>query len=215
MFDIRFAFNKWILGEEFCATLGFTDQQFNDPNFDMLLALGAAPEDVETANDYVCGTMTIEGAPHLKLEHLPVFDCASTCGKKGERYINHMAHVHMMSAVQPFISGAISKTVNMPGTATTAQIGEVYQSAWQHMTKAITIYRDGSKLSQPLNIANYQDLDEVIMLGTEENLDETKGRKRYRNGLSNEFTTVQNAGFCQKEEKATFVKLTLEVTRSF
>jgi len=175
VFDIRFAFNKWILGEEFCAALGFSPEQLNDPDFDMLQELGATPEDTEAANDYVCGTMTIEGAPHLKLEHLPVFDCASTCGRKGLRYIKHMAHVRMMSSVQPFISGAISKTVNMPGTATTMEIGEVFQAAWLQMVKAITIYRDGSKLSQPLNISSYQDLDEVIMLGTEESLDETKG----------------------------------------
>jgi ribonucleoside-diphosphate reductase alpha chain len=177
VFDIRFAFNRWIVGEEFCNSLGFTEEQLADPNFDMLVALGAAPGDVEAANDYVCGTMTIEGAPHLKEEHLPVFDCASTCGRKGTRYINHMAHVHMMSAVQPFISGAISKTVNMPGSATTAEIGDVYMSAWQSMVKAITIYRDGSKLSQPLNISSVSPLDEVIMLGNEEDLDETKGPK--------------------------------------
>ena len=177
VFDIRFAFNKWIVGEEFCHSLGFTEADLNDPNFDMLISLGATLEDVETANDYVCGTMTIEGAPHLKDEHLPVFDCASTCGRKGLRYINHMAHVHMMSAVQPFISGAISKTVNMPGSATTAEIGDVYMSAWQSMVKAITIYRDGSKLSQPLNISSMSPLDEVIMLGNEEDLDETKGPK--------------------------------------
>ncbi len=177
VFDIRFAFNKWILGEEFCNSLGFSDQQLNDPDFDMLQALGATAEDAEAANDYVCGTMTIEGAPHLRLGDLSVFDCASRCGKKGKRYIGHMAHVRMMSAVQPFISGAISKTVNMPGTATTSEIGEVYQSAWQHMVKAITIYRDGSKLSQPLNISSYQDLDEVVMLGNEETLDETRGPK--------------------------------------
>ncbi len=175
VFDIRFAFNKWILGEEFCEGLGFTEAQLNDPNFNMLEALGATKEDFDAANDYVCGTMTIEGAPHLKLEHLPVFDCAGKCGAKGRRYINHMAHVRMMSAVQPFISGAISKTVNMPATATTEEIAEVYFSGWQHMIKAITIYRDGSKLSQPLNISSYDDLDEVIMLGTEDDLDETKG----------------------------------------
>ena len=175
VFDIRFAFNKWILGEDFCAALGFTEEQLSDPDFDMLLALGATERDAELANDYVCGTMTIEGAPHLKLEHLPVFDCASRCGRKGLRYIGHMAHVRMMSSVQPFISGAISKTVNMPGSATTIEIGEVFQAAWLQMVKAITIYRDGSKLSQPLNISSFQDLDEVIMLGTEENLDETKG----------------------------------------
>jgi ribonucleoside-diphosphate reductase alpha chain len=177
VFDIRFAFNKWILGEDFCTTLGFTNEQLDDSDFDMLQALGATSADSETTNDYICGTMTIEGAPHLKLEHLAVFDCASKCGRRGLRYIKHQAHVHMMSAVQPFISGAISKTVNMPGTATTAEIGEVYQSAWLQMVKAVTIYRDGSKLSQPLNISSYQDLDEVIMLGTEEDLDETKGAK--------------------------------------
>ena len=177
VFDIRFAFNKWIIGEEFCKSLGFSEAELNDHGFDMLLSLGATEEDIEAANDYVCGTMTIEGAPHLKDEHLPVFDCASTCGRKGRRYINHMAHVHMMSAVQPFISGAISKTVNMPASATTAEIGDVYQAAWQSMVKAITIYRDGSKLSQPLNITNVSDLDEVIMLGNEEDLDETKGPK--------------------------------------
>ncbi len=177
VFDIRFAFNKWILGEDFCGTLGFAEAQLNDPNFNMLEALGASREDYEAANDYVCGTMTVEGAPHLKLEHLPVFDCAGKCGSKGLRYINHMAHVRMMSAVQPFISGAISKTVNMPSTATTQEIAEVYFSGWQHMIKAITIYRDGSKLSQPLNISSYDDLDEVIMLGTEEDLDETRGPK--------------------------------------
>ena len=177
VFDIRFAFNKWILGEEFCESLGFTEAQLNDQNFNMLEALGASSADYETANDYVCGTMTVEGAPHLKLEHLPVFDCAGKCGSKGLRFINHMAHVRMMSAVQPFISGAISKTVNMPATATNQEIAEVYFSAWQHMIKAITIYRDGSKLSQPLNISSYDDLDEVIMLGTEDDVDETKGPK--------------------------------------
>ena len=177
VFDIRFAFNKWILGEEFCESLGFTADQLNDQNFNMLQALGVSDKDYESANDYVCGTMTVEGAPQLKLEHLPVFDCAGKCGQKGTRYINHMAHVRMMSAVQPFISGAISKTVNMPGSATTQEIAEVYFSGWQHMIKAITIYRDGSKLSQPLNISSYDDLDEVIMLGTEEDLDETMGPK--------------------------------------
>ncbi|HBU24058.1 MAG TPA: vitamin B12-dependent ribonucleotide reductase [Chlorobaculum sp.] len=177
VFDIRFAFNKWIIGEEFCHSLGFTEEQLNEPSFDMLSELGATEEDIEAANDYVCGTMMIEGAPHLKPEHLPVFDCASTCGRKGKRYINHMAHVRMMSAVQPFISGAISKTVNMPSSATTAEIGDVYEAAWQSMVKAITIYRDGSKLSQPLNISNASPQDEVIMLGTEEDLDETKGPK--------------------------------------
>ncbi len=177
VFDIRFAFNKWILGEDFSAALGFTEEQLNNPDFDMLQALGATDADAAATNDYICGTMTIEGSPHLKHEHLAVFDCASRCGKKGVRFIRHEAHIRMMSAVQPFISGAISKTVNMPGTATTAEIGDVYRSAWQLMVKAVTVYRDGSKLSQPLNSSSYQDLDEIIMLGTEESLDETKGPK--------------------------------------
>uniref|UniRef100_Q3ASQ1 Vitamin B12-dependent ribonucleotide reductase n=1 Tax=Chlorobium chlorochromatii (strain CaD3) TaxID=340177 RepID=Q3ASQ1_CHLCH len=175
VFDIRFAFNKWILGEEFCASLGFSEEQLDNPDFDMLLELGATTAEAAAANDYICGTMMIEGAPHLQPEHLAVFDCASKCGKKGKRYIRHQAHINMMAAVQPFISGAISKTVNMPATATTAEIGNVYRDAWQQMVKAVTIYRDGSKLSQPLNSSSYNDLDEVIMLGTEETLDETKG----------------------------------------
>jgi len=119
VFDIRFAFNKWTLGEEFCTrVLGFTRQQLDDPSFDMLAALGFTKEEIERANDYVCGTMMIEGAPHLKPEHLPIFDCANKCGKRGQRFIPFMAHVRMMAAAQPFISGAISKTINMPAEAT-------------------------------------------------------------------------------------------------
>lgn len=177
VFDIRFAFNKWMLGEEFCLSIDLKPEQLEDPDLDMLEALGASPADIEAANDYICGTMTIEGAPHLDPDHLSVFDCASRCGKKGVRHIRHDAHVRMMSAVQPFISGAISKTVNMPAGASVNEIADVYRSAWAQMVKAVTVYRDGSKLSQPLNSANYADLDEVIMLGTEETLDETQGPK--------------------------------------
>ena len=129
------------------------------------------------ANDFICGTMTIEGAPHLKDEHLAIFDCANKCGKKGKRYIQHMAHVRMMAAAQPFISGAISKTVNMPAEAKVTEIGEVYHEAWKTGVKAIALYRDGSKLSQPLNASNDEDLDEVIVLGDEHTLDETLGPK--------------------------------------
>ncbi|ACF13528.1 ribonucleoside-diphosphate reductase, adenosylcobalamin-dependent [Chloroherpeton thalassium ATCC 35110] len=177
VFDIKFAFNKWTLGEEFCKSLGFSEQELNDPNFDMLKSLGYAKAEIEAANDYICGTMMIEDAPHLKPEHLPVFDCASKCGRKGKRYIDYMAHVRMMAAVQPFISGAISKTVNMPAEATVEQIREVYLSSWHYMLKAIALYRDTSKLSQPLNSASYDDLDEIVMLGDEQTLDETKGPK--------------------------------------
>ncbi|MFM7338814.1 MAG: vitamin B12-dependent ribonucleotide reductase, partial [Bacteroidota bacterium] len=122
----------------------FTDEQLNDYSFDMLKELGFSKEEIEFANDFICGTMTIEGAPHLKDEHLAIFDCANKCGKKGKRYIQHMAHVRMMAAAQPFISGAISKTVNMPAEAKVHEIGEVYHEAWKTGVKAIALYRDGS-----------------------------------------------------------------------
>ncbi|MBI3260156.1 MAG: vitamin B12-dependent ribonucleotide reductase [Ignavibacteriae bacterium] len=177
VFDIKFAFNKWALGDEFCHSLGFTDEQLNDFSFDMLRQLGFSKDEIEIANDYVCGTMMIEGAPHLKDEHLPIFDCANKCGRKGQRYIQYMAHVRMMAAAQPFISGAISKTVNMPADASVEDVGSVYMESWKLMVKAIALYRDGSKLSQPLNSSNDSDLDEVIMLGDEDTLDETIGPK--------------------------------------
>jgi ribonucleoside-diphosphate reductase alpha chain len=177
VFDITFAFNKWSLGEDFLKTLGFNESDYNDPKFNLLKRLGFTDEQIDAANDYICGTMTIEGAPHLKEEHLPIFDTANKCGKKGKRYIHHMAHVRIMAAAQPFISGAISKTVNMPAEASVSEIGEVYMTSWKSMVKAIALYRDGSKLSQPLNTTNYSDLDELITLGDENTLDETKGPK--------------------------------------
>jgi len=151
-FEIQFAFNKYTLGEEFCKEkLGFTDEQLNDPNFSMLRVLGFTQEQIVAANDYCCGTMTVEGAPHLKLEHLPVFDCANRCGRIGKRYIAVDAHIRMMAAAQPFISGAISKTINMPADATVQEVKDSYLLAWRLMNKAVALYRDGSKLSQPLN----------------------------------------------------------------
>ena len=177
VFDIKFAFNKWTLGEDFLEQLGFNSEKINDPGLNILSELGFTKDEIDKTNDFVCGTMMIEGAPHLKEEHLPIFDTASKCGKKGERYIHHMGHVRMMAAAQPFISGAISKTVNMPGEASVTDIGDVHMQSWKLMLKAIAIYRDGSKLSQPLNASNYEDLDEVVMLGDEISLDETKGPK--------------------------------------
>jgi ribonucleoside-diphosphate reductase alpha chain len=149
----------------------------NDSSFDLLTFLGYTAANIEAANDYICGTMMIEGAPHLKDAHLPIFDTANKCGKKGQRYIPYMAHVRIMAAAQPFISGAISKTVNMPDSASVSEIGEVYMKSWKYMLKAIALYRDGSKLSQPLNSVNYSDLDEIILLGDEQDIDETKGPK--------------------------------------
>lgn len=177
VFDIKFAFNKWVLGEDFLESLGYTQEQFNSPSFDLLKELGFTGEEIDLANDYVCGTMMIEGAPHLRDEHLPIFDTANKCGKRGRRYIDYMAHVRIMSAAQPFISGAISKTVNMPGEASVNQIGDVHLTSWKMMLKAIAIYRDGSKLSQPLNSSNYSDIDEVVQLGDENTIDETMGPK--------------------------------------
>ncbi len=153
-FEIGFVFNRFTLGDQFCKeVLGFTDAQLDDPSFSILGGLGYSAEQIQRANDYVCGTMTIEKAPHIKDEHLPVFDCANKCGRIGTRFIAPMAHVHMMAVAQPFLSGAISKTINMPAEATISEVEEVYLQSWKLGTKAIALYRDGSKLSQPLSAA--------------------------------------------------------------
>ncbi len=154
-FEIQFAFNKYALGEDFCRqTLQLSDAELGDPHFNMLKALGFTQEEIAAANDYCCGTMTVEGAPHLKAEHLPVFDCANRCGRIGQRYIPVDAHIRMMAAAQPFISGAISKTINMPADATLEDVKASYLFAWKSMVKAVALYRDGSKLSQPLNASS-------------------------------------------------------------
>ncbi len=151
-FDIRFAFNKWTLGEEFCRDiLGFSDDQLEDVGFDMLTELGFGKADIEAANAYCCGTMTLEGAPHLKAEHLPVFDCANPCGRIGKRSLSVDAHIKIMAAAQSFISGAISKTINMPHNATVDACKDAYMLSWSLGIKANALYRDGSKLSQPLS----------------------------------------------------------------
>ncbi|MBA5865871.1 MAG: vitamin B12-dependent ribonucleotide reductase [Nitrospira sp. CR1.3] len=151
-FELQFAFNKYVLGEDFCREkLGLTDLQLTEANFNMLKAMGFTQEEIAAANDYCCGTMTVEGAPHLKTEHLPVFDCANRCGRIGQRYIAVDAHIRMMAAAQPFISGAISKTINMPADATLEDVKSAYLFAWKSMVKAVALYRDGSKLSQPLS----------------------------------------------------------------
>ncbi|MEE9241443.1 MAG: adenosylcobalamin-dependent ribonucleoside-diphosphate reductase, partial [bacterium] len=151
-FELQFAFNKYTLGEEFCREkLRLSEEQLADWNLNILEAIGFTPEGIREANDYVCGKMTLEGSPALKEEHLKVFDCASKCGREGKRYIEPMAHVRMMAAAQPFISGAISKTINLPNDATVEDIYKLYSESWKRMAKAIAIYRDGSKLSQPLS----------------------------------------------------------------
>lgn len=151
-FDIKFVFNRWTLGDDFCKkVLGLTDAQLQDSRFDILTHLGFKPADIEAANAYCCGTMTVEGAPHLKKEHLAVFDCANPCGRIGKRYLSVESHIQMMAAAQPFISGAISKTINMPNAATIEECKEAYLLSWRLCLKANALYRDGSKLSQPLN----------------------------------------------------------------
>ncbi len=152
VFDINFAFNKYTLGVSFCKdVLGFTDEQLDDVNFNMLKELGFRKNQIEEANDYICGTMTIEGAPHLKKEHYPIFDCAGKCGRKGTRFIQPEAHIRIMAAAQPFISGAISKTINLPNHATIEDMKKAYLLSWSLGLKSNALYRDGSKLSQPLN----------------------------------------------------------------
>jgi ribonucleoside-diphosphate reductase alpha chain len=160
-FDIRFVFNKWTLGEDFCIdTLKIGADALNAYDFDMLKALGFAKADIEAANLFVCGAMTLEGAPHLKAEHLPVFDCASPCGRIGKRALSVESHIRMMAAVQPFISGAISKTINMANSAAVKDCGESYMMSWKLGLKANALYRDGSKLSQPLSATLFEFDDE-------------------------------------------------------
>ncbi|MEQ3626010.1 MAG: vitamin B12-dependent ribonucleotide reductase [Celeribacter sp.] len=161
-FDIRFVFNQWTLGAEFCTdVLGIPADKMADPTFDMLKHLGFTRAQIDAANDHVCGTMTLEGAPHLDPAHYPVFDCANACGKRGQRYLSVESHIHMMAAAQSFISGAISKTINMPNDATIADCQAAYELSWSLGVKANALYRDGSKLSQPLASALVEDDDEA------------------------------------------------------
>ncbi len=161
-FDIRFVFNQWTLGEDFCTkTLGIPAAKLNDPSFDLLRHLGYDKAAIDAANDHVCGTMTLEGAPHLEERHYHVFDCANPCGKKGKRFLSVDSHITMMAAAQSFISGAISKTINMPNDATIEDCQKAYELSWSLGVKANALYRDGSKLSQPLAAALIEDDDEA------------------------------------------------------
>jgi ribonucleoside-diphosphate reductase alpha chain len=164
-FDIKFVFNKWTLGEELCRELGLDAEALAAPNFDLLAHLGFSRREIEAANIHVCGAMTVEGAPHLKAEHYPVFDCANPCGRTGKRYLSVESHIRMLAAAQPFITGAISKTINMPNDATVEDCNAAYMLSWKLGLKANALYRDGSKLSQPLQaqlIADEEEDDEAI-----------------------------------------------------
>ncbi|MAE75907.1 MAG: hypothetical protein CMJ85_03435 [Planctomycetes bacterium] len=170
-FDLSYAFSVWNLGEDFCRNeLGLSAEVLARPELNLLAELGFGEEEIRAANDYCCGTMTVEGAPHLRDEHLPIFDCANRCGGRGTRYIQYGAHIGMMAAAQPFLSGAISKTINMPTEATLGDVHEAYVNSWRSMIKAVALYRDGSKLSQPLSslaleelgLADREEADDVM-----------------------------------------------------
>lgn len=161
-FEISFAFNVWSLGEDCLKRLGFKAEQYNAPNFNLLQALGFSRTQISEANTYVCGTMTVEGAPYLKDEHYPIFDCANRCGTIGQRYIHAHGHIKMMAAAQPFLSGAISKTINLPNEASVEEIKDCYQLSWELGLKANALYRDGCKLSQPLSTKASDDKIESV-----------------------------------------------------
>ncbi|MCA0399773.1 MAG: vitamin B12-dependent ribonucleotide reductase [Proteobacteria bacterium] len=166
-FDIKFAFNRWTFGDEAMKALGVSDEQLGDMSFELLPFLGFSKKEIEAANIHVCGAMTLEGAPYLKPEHYAVFDCANPCGRLGKRYLSVESHIHMMAAAQPFISGAISKTINMPNEANVEDCKSAYMLSWKLALKANALYRDGSKLSQPLNAALIEDEDEEAEDGVE------------------------------------------------
>jgi ribonucleoside-diphosphate reductase alpha chain len=150
-FELSHAFTPEVVGETILEKLGVSAEQAGLPGFHLLSWMGFSADEIADANRWVCGTMTVEGAPYLAEEHLPVFDCANKCGRDGERYIAVDGHIAMMAAAQPFISGAISKTINMPSHASVEDIQQAYRTSWEGMLKAVAIYRDGSKLSQPLS----------------------------------------------------------------
>jgi ribonucleoside-diphosphate reductase alpha chain len=189
-FEIGFIFNKYTLGEECLQRLGFIPELYNDHDWSLLEALGFTPDQIEAANDYVCGTMMIEGAPLLKEEHLPVFDCANKCGPKGERFIHAHGHIRMMGATQPFISGAISKTINLPHEANVEEIADAYLLSWQLGLKANALYRDGSKLSQPLS--NKSDKKKSIAIGPDAG--------SYRDGIQKPDENARNEESLQKAD---------------
>jgi len=203
VFDVQFAFNRHVLGDDFLKRLGFSESDMDSPKFNLLSKLGFSKRQIEEANCYVCGSMTLEGAQHLKPEHYAVFDCASKCGKKGTRFISYLGHIRMMAAAQPFITGSISKTINMPSDSTIEDIKEAYTLSWKHGLKSIALYRDGSKLSQPLNATADVDEDELAqLLGLGEDMDETFGPSQLQSKivgrLSRKKLPTRRKGFIQE-----------------
>ncbi len=168
VFDLRSAFSPWIIGEEAMRRLGFDSETYTGPDFDFLERIGFTSEAIEGANDRICGRHTLEGAPHVKPEHLAVFECANRCGRQGHRFIHYLGHIQMIAAAQSFISGAISKTINLPNDATIEDIERAYMESWKLGLKANALYRDGCKLSQPLSSKQAIDTAEADRADAEE-----------------------------------------------
>jgi ribonucleoside-diphosphate reductase alpha chain len=161
VFDLGSAFAPWVLGEDAYERLGATKDKRATRRFSLLEHLGFTRAQVDEAQDCIVGRMTIEGAPHLKQEHYAIFDCANRCGTIGQRFLAPMSHVRMMAAVQPFLSGAISKTVNVPAEATVEEVQAIYEEGWRLGLKAVALYRDGCKASQPLSASGDKKKEEV------------------------------------------------------
>jgi ribonucleoside-diphosphate reductase alpha chain len=183
-YELKHAFSPFTIGKETLKVMGFTDEQISDFNLDVLKELGFTEEERLKAEEYVCGAMTLEGAPELKDEHLSVFDCASRCGKKGTRIISYEGHMKMMATVQPYLSGAISKTINMDSNATIEDVNNVYIEAWKMMIKAVALYRDGCKLSQPLSATNI-DESELLALQNENDISDIGPKELHDHVLKN------------------------------
>jgi len=177
-FDLTLAMTPQAIGEDFCRhALGFDEKQMGATGYQVLRDLGFSDEEIHASNLYCCGAMTVEGAPHLKAEHLPVFDCANPCGRIGTRSLSVDAHLQMMAAAQPFVSGGISKTINLPHDASVQDCARAHLLAWKLGLKSIALYRDGSKYSQPLaSLFKYPEGDEEEEL--EESLIEAPAAKR-------------------------------------
>jgi ribonucleoside-diphosphate reductase alpha chain len=185
--DLSFVFNVSSLGKDCLKRLGFSEDQYSKPDFNLLKAMGFRDDEIDAATEFICGTQMIEGAPHLKQEHYPIFDCANTCGKRGTRFIEHMAHVKMMAATQPFLSGSISKTINMPSDATVEDIQKVYMESWKLGLKSLALYRDGSKAVQPLSVYKEKKKEEFV----------AKRRKlpAERQAIAHKFTVGNQEGY--------------------
>ncbi len=199
-YDVASLFSAYTLGTDCLERLGYTEAKYNSPDFNLLQALGFTARQIDEANNYVCGTMTVEGAPYLKPEHYPVFDCANRCGNKGTRFIKAEGHIYMMAAVQPFISGAISKTINLTNEVSVEDVARCYELSWELGLKACSIYRDGSKLSQPLTSKSNQseEKDEPEETNTAATADEKYNAEQILKAAQSILADSANEGFRQE-----------------